>query len=701
MSGFEHLFNPRAIAVIGASPEANRPGAQTIRALQERGYAGGVYPVNPKYDQIAGLRCYAAIKDVPSPCDIAVIALPAALVPDMVAECGRHGLRFVVVFGGGFRESGPEGQAREAAMVKAAREHGVRIIGPNCLGLVNVHSRAYAAFGSLARAPYLQPGSVSAVIQSGGFGNSLVIRCATAGIGFRQVVASGSESDLSAPELIEAMVDDPGTRLILMYMEGVSDGRRLVAVAERALAAGKPIVVWKAGNSEQGVKAAASHTANMTGSYDIYRAAFRQCGIVQVHEMEEAIDCVQCLLAYLDRPAGDDVAIMGGSGGSAVVFSDAADEFGIRLSTLAPATLALLQKVLPNTASLENPVDYAAGFITDANTPRFRTAVNAVLADAAVHQLGVLFATTTGEQARNGATVLAEAVKKHNKPVFTFLSVPRETMGGGMEILEQAAIPILPSPGRVVKAMHVLAEYQRARKKTRTPIGDRPASIGKRYAPGTASEHESKEILKTFGIPVTSDRLLPAASVSAAQLADIVFPVALKIVSRDIPHKSEIGGVRLNIRDAAELSAAADEMLKSVRAAAPTAKLDGLLASPMIVDGVETIVGVVNDSVFGPVVAFGLGGIFAETLKDVTYRLAPFELETAQEMIAELRAAPILAGARGRPPADVAGLAQTLVAVSRLAWEMREALEEMDINPLLVRPAGLGVVAVDALLRFR
>ncbi len=410
---------------------------------------------------------------------------------------------------------------------------------------------------------------------------------------------------------------------------------------------------------------------------------------------------MQSLLAYRDRPAGDDVAIMGGSGGSAVVFSDAADECAINLATLSPHTLALLHEVLPNTASLENPVDYAAGFITNANTPRFRKAVDAILADPAVHQLGVLFATTTGEQALNGATVLAEAVKKHAKPVFTFLSVPRETMNGGMEILEQAGIPIFPSPGRVVKAMHVLAEYQRARKKIRAPIANAQANAAKRHAAGTANEHESKAILKACGVTVSDDRLLPAKALAAADVAGIPFPVALKIVSRDIAHKSDIGGVRLNVRDATELVAAAADMLARVREAAPSAKLDGLLVSPMITDGVETIVGVVNDSVFGPVVAFGLGGIFAETLKDVTYRLAPFDLDAAHAMIAELRAAPILAGVRGRPPADTTALAQTLVAVSKLAWESRDSLEEMDINPLLVRPAGLGAVAVDALLKFR
>ncbi|MGH8620410.1 MAG: acetate--CoA ligase family protein, partial [Burkholderiales bacterium] len=572
MGHFEFLFNPRAIAVIGASPESHRPGAQTIRALQDNGYQGSTYPVNPKYPELAGLRCYASIAEVPMPCDIAVIALPAALVPDTIAACGTHGVRFAVVLGGGFREAGKEGQAREARMLEAARQHDVRIVGPNCLGLVNVHTRAYAAFGSLARPPLLAPGAVSAIIQSGGFGNSLVIRCGMAGIGFRQVVASGSESDLTTPELVEAMVDDPDTRLILIYMEGMNDGRRFVAAAERALAAGKPIVVWKAGNTQQGVKAAASHTANMTGSYDIYRAAFRQCGVVEVHDMEEATDCVQALLAFAGRPAGNDVAIMGGSGGSAVVFSDAADAYGIQLATLAPQTHAVLKRVLPGTASLENPIDYAAGFITKANAPRFQEAVDAVLADPGVHQLGVMFATTTGEAAFNGGVILADAVKRHAKPVFAFLSVPRETTAGGLDALEQAAIPVFPSPTRVVKAMHVLSNYQRAREALRrrgAPAQHRTMAVAP--ASGTLSEHESKTLLKAAGIAVTADRLVPAVAATAATVGGISFPVALKVVSRDIPHKSEIGGVQLNIENGDQLAAAIRDMLARVGQHAPQA----------------------------------------------------------------------------------------------------------------------------------
>lgn len=703
MKNLERLFNPRGIAVIGASPDFGRPGGQTMQVLTERGYRGGIYPVNPKYEDIAGHTCYAAIANVAEPCDVAVIAVPAAQVPQMIADCGEHGVHYAVVLGGGFREGGEAGRALEAQMLENARKHGVRVIGPNCLGLVNVHARAYAAFGSVTRAPFLEPGGVSAVIQSGGFGNSLVIRCAAAGVGFRYVVASGNEADITTPELIEAFVDDPETRVILAYIEGLGDGRAFLAAARRAMAAGKPIVVWKAGNTRQGMRAAASHTANMAGSYDIYRAAFRTGGIIEVGDMEEAADFVQTLLGQ-PPAAGKNVAIMGGSGGSAVVFADAADAYGLTLARLAPQTMEVLQQNLPSVAAIDNPIDYAAGFINDRNAPRFQRAVEAVLADPGVHQLGVLFATVTGRVGGIGATALAEAAKRHRKPVFVFSSVPRDTAPEMFDLLEQARIPIIRSVNRVAKAMSALAEYEQARQRAPSTVNDpavRTAAFELPAASGALDEHESKQLLRAFGISATADRVFPPQPIAAGEARKVDFPVALKIVSRDITHKSDSGGVRLNIRTAAELAAASVEMLNAVRTAQPDAAVTGLLVSPMVSDGLETIVGVVNDPVFGPVVAFGMGGVHAETLKDVTYRLAPFDAQTGREMIAELRAAAIFAGLRGQPPRDVDAVADVLAAVSRLAWSLRDRLQEMDVNPLLVRPQGAGVVAADALVVLR
>ena len=703
MQNLELLFNPRGIAVIGASPDFGRPGGQTMQVLTERGYQGGIYPVNPKYDAIAGRPCFPSIESVPQPCDVAVIAVPAAQVPQVVAACGGHGVRYAVVLGGGFREGGEGGRALEAQMLQNARAHGMRLIGPNCLGLVNVHARAYAAFGSVTRPPYLEPGAVSAVIQSGGFGNSLVIHCAASGIGFRYVVASGNEADITTPELIDAYVDDPQTRVILAYIEGLGDGRAFLAAARRALGAGKPIVVWKAGNTKQGMRAAASHTANMVGTYDIYRAAFREVGIIEVGDMEEAADFVRTLLGQ-PPAAGKNVAVMGGTGGSAVVFCDAADAYGLTLARLAPATMKVLEENLPSVASLDNPVDYAAGFINDKTAPRFQRAVEAVLADSGIDQLGLLFATVIGRTGSIGAKALAEASQRFRKPIFVFASVPRETAPEMFEVLEQAGIPNMRSVNRLAKAMSMLADYAQARQRgtqTKAPAAVPAPSVVLPVASGVLDEHASKELLRAFNIPVTDDRWLPAEPVTPKNTEGLVFPVALKVVSRDLAHKSDIGGVRLDITDAAQLVAASAEMLKRVHQSAPQAVLSGLLVSPMIADGIETIVGVVSDPVFGPVIAFGMGGVYAETLKDLTYRLAPFGVETARVMIGELRASPIFGGLRGQPPRDVDALAVALAAVSQMAWTLRDRLSELDINPMLVRPRGAGVVAADALVVLR
>jgi len=700
MSTFERLFDPRGIAIIGASADPTRAGGQTLHALQRHGYRGGIYPINPKYPEIAGLRCYASPAAIDRPCDLAVIALPAAHVAQAVDQCGQHGIPFVIVLGGGFRETGAAGLEREQAMVAAARRHGTRIIGPNCLGLVSVEKRVYAAFGSLTREPDLQPGAVSAVIQSGGFGNSLVIRCALAGVGFRHVVASGNEADLSAPELIDAYVDDPQTRVILTYLEGLADGRAFMAAARRALAAGKPLIAWKAGNTRQGSRAAASHTANLTGSYDVFRAAFRECGVIEVHDVDEAADLALCLLAKR-LPRGRNVAVMGGSGGSAVVFSDTADAVNLSLAPPAPATMEVLRANLPSVASLENPIDYAAGFPRPEDAPKLLRAIEAVLADPNIHQLGLLFATVLGATLKLGASVLAQAAAKSDKPVLAFSVQPFEIAPEGLGILKEAGIPVLPSPARVARAMGVLADYAEALER-RTLVDEPPAPKGiapTALPPGavTLDEHESKRLIADFGVAVTRDTLIPIERIADIP-SGLSYPVAAKIVSREIAHKSDVGGVRLGLSNARDLAAAAQDILTAARRAKPEAHLAGVLASEMVSGGLEVIVGVVNDLSFGPVVALGMGGVLAETLRDVTFRVAPFGIAAARAMVGELRAAEIFAGVRGQPARDVEALAQTLARVSVMAWRLRDRISEIDINPLLVMPAGAGVVAADALV---
>lgn len=701
MKPFERLFNPRGIAIVGASGDLTRMAGQTVRALNQFGFAGGVYPVNPKYGEIDGRKCHRAVTEIEGPCDVAVVALPAEQVPGVIAQCGQHGIRYAVVLSGGFREVGGRGLELEAQMLAAAREHDVRVIGPNCIGVVNVYERMFAAFASMTRPPELKRGAVSAILQSGGFGMTMVIRCALAGIGFRYLVASGGESDVSTHEMINAYVDDPATRVILAYVEGIKDGRAFMAAAQRARAAGKPIVLWKGGRARQGALAAASHTANLTGSYDIMQTAFRQCGIVEVRAIDEAVDFIQCFLTTR-LPRGRNAAIMTNTGGCAVAFCDTADDVGISLATLAPQTTAELKISLPALSSLANPIDYTAGRPRPDDAPAFLRAFSAVLADPNVDQLGMLFGTVVGAPFELGARLLAEAAATSDKPVMVFSAVPREVSAAGWDVLEKAGIPVLPTPMRMAKVMSMLAAFAEALrhpgevaadKLATMPLPDLPAG------PVMLDEHESKQLLAGAGITATRDCVLAADFDQVP--AGIPYPVAVKILSRDIPHKSDIGGVLLNVMNAEELRRAAGKVMAAASISHPELRLNAVLVSGMVSGGVEMMVGVVNDPAFGPVVVLGMGGVLAEVLHDVTYRIAPFGLEAARQMTRELRASAMLDGVRGQPPADRTALAETLVKVSRLAWQLKDRVAEMDINPLLVRHGGEGTVALDALVVLR
>jgi acetyltransferase len=699
---FEALFNPRGVAIVGASGDLTRFGGQTVRALNRSGFAGGIYPVNPKYAHIDERPCYPSVAQIPGDCDLAVIALPAAHAARAVRECGERGIRYAVILGGGFREIGEAGARLEGEMLAAAREHNVRLVGPNCIGLVNVHARMIAAFGSMTRPPALQPGAVSAVLQSGGFGMSVVIQCAMRGIGFRYVVASGGETDITTPELIDAYVADRETRVILAYIEGVADGRALMAALRRARDAGKPVVVWKGGKTGQGARAAASHTANLTSTYDVYKAALRQCGAVEVSETEHAVDFLEAFLAGR-LPAGRNVAAVTNTGGSAVVFCDAADEALLKLDPLAGETSASLRALLPPLSSVVNPVDTTAGYPRPEHAEDFQSAFEVLLADPGIDQVCVLFGTIMGETFELQARVLCAAVKATAKPVFAFSAIPKAVSSQGWALLEEARIPVFATPARAARAMGLLADYAQALQRRTLHTPARLSALDLPSFPDgavTLDEHESKQMLERAGIAVTRDVLL-STTPDLEDMRGVVFPAAVKVVSRDIPHKTEIGGVRLDVRDASAVRDVAAGMLARARRAVPHSTLRGVLVCEMITDGIETLVGVVNDNTFGPVVAFGFGGVFAESLRDMSYRVAPFGIDEARDMIAALRGHARFEGVRGAPASDTDALAQTLVRVSELAWAWRERLAELDINPLLVRPKGSGVVAADALIVLR
>lgn len=698
MSKFKFLFEPRSVAVVGVSDEVGRPGSQAVRSLMKFGYAGKIYPVNPKYETFEGLRCYPSVADVADDVDLVVIGVPAKGVEAVLQACAKKKVGYAVILSGGFRESGAEGVEREKRILEIANGAGIRIIGPNCLGFANIHDNVYAAFGSITREPKLLPGSVSLVTQSGGFGYSIALACADAGIGFRHVIATGNETDVDTIDLIDALLEDEKTKFIVAYIEGTERGRALLDVGRRALACGKPILLWKAGVTDQGARAAASHTGSMTGSYDFYKAMFEQTGIIEIREIHEAVDFLKALAAG-KYPEQRGVAVMGVSGGSAIVFADAGEPEGVTLCELSEVTRQKLVTVVPDIGAIHNPIDLTAGYFSAANQEKLKTAVTAALEDENVGTVCINLATTGNAGSVAAAQVLGRIAETAAKPIVVFSSSPKSQVGEALEIFATAKIPVLPSPSRAAKAVAMLARYRDAR--SRAPADgsydgfaplEGPASLGN--AGASLSESASKAILERIGIRVTKDVIVPG--VDPSLFDRMTAPLVVKIVSQDIPHKTEIGGVKVGIKTREELDSAVEEVLGNARRHRPEARIDGVLVSEMIKGGFELIAGVVNDIVFGPVVVVGAGGIYAEILRDSASRLAPFDEDTARQMVDQLKCRPILDGARGSAPLDVDAVCKALAQLSRFAWQYREQISEIDINPLFVLQDG--IVAADALV---
>jgi acyl-CoA synthetase (NDP forming) len=692
----ERLFHPRAIAVIGASADLTRISGQPVKALKNAGFPGPIYLVNPRYRELHGLSCYPDAASIGKPCDLAIVAVPAAGVAQAIRDCGKANIPFAVVLTAGFRETGAEGRRLEEELKAAIAESGVRVIGPNCQGVLSLEARVWAAFGSVSDETDFRPGSVSCAFQSGGFGYAIVNLAEAQGVGFRYCVSSGNEVDVAMPELLSAFLDDPGTSLAFAYLEGTPDARPLLDVGRKSLETGKPVLIWKAGTTDAGVKAAASHTANMTGSYDLYRAALRQAGIIEVDDVEPIVDIAR-LFAQGRLPKGNAVGVLSISGGSGVVFADAAVKSGLTLPPFAPQTLARLRELIPAFGSPQNPADITAAVFN--NKALFADTLAVVLDDPGLDQLAILLASISGPRAAESAAVIAAAAAKTDKPVHVAWSGRHGKSEAALKALGDAGVPFVTTPVRLARAAAALARFADDRRRLlprKAPAAVAPQELALPAGAVTLNEAEGKALLRAFGVPAVAEVFVAASEDVAAAASALRAPFAVKVVSRDIAHKTEAGGVRLGVaRDG--LAEAARAVVENARRAVPDSRIDGVLVSEMA-EGVETLIGVINDESFGPVVALGLGGVLTEVLKDVSYRVAPFDLETAREMIAELRGAALLDGYRGRPPADKEALARALVAVSQMAAALSPRLKELDINPVFVRPAGRGIAAADALV---
>jgi acetate---CoA ligase (ADP-forming) len=698
-SNLSRFLAPRGVAVVGVSNDPSRIGGQALKLLTDFGYAGGIYPVNPKYREVKGLTCYPDVAAVPQPCDVALIALSAQHVTTAIEQCGKAGIPYALVLAGGFGEVGAEGATLQAQLAAAANRAGVRMVGPNCLGLMNLKDHARIGFGGTMQLKTLKPGPLAMVTQSGGFGFGVVAMACHFGLGFNYVVSTGNEADLTALDWMADLIERPDVEIVVAFIEGIKDGQQLVRIGRRAIEVGKPILVWKVGNTDIGRQAATSHTARMTAGYELFRAAFREGGFIEIRDVDDLIDIAKAFRIG-KLPAGNRVAVLTLSGGAGVLLADRCIENGLQLPSLTAETAARLREILVSFASAGNPIDATAHGYND-NFASYARAIREVLADPNIDQ--VVARVPRGSSARPWSEGLVDALRDTRKPLILNWPTAPDDNGDVREYLEQNNVPCILAPGRSVRALAALTEFaQKRRDFERRAARSTPRTV-KRQAlelpagGGTFGEYGAKAALRRYGIPTVEGKLYSPSEIEALTALPLAFPLAVKVESPDIPHKTEAGVVRLDVPDLGALKWAAREIVAAAKQYRPEARIEGVLIQEMA-SGLEVIVGAVNDPYFGPTVAFGLGGILTELMHDVTHRFAPFDAETALEMIEEIKGAALLKGYRGKPALDVAALADALARVSLVIADHADRIAEIDINPLFVREAGKGVVAADALM---
>ena len=684
---FSRLFGARSIAVIGASADEKTPSGQPLMHLRNLGYPGEVYPVNPRYEVIGAWRCYPSVSALPAVPDVALVAVAAERAPAVLEECGRKGIRFVIMITSGFAEMGEAGVAAQARLLETARQHGISMIGPNCQGMINAADGFSLGFG----APYglrYNKGGISMTSQSGAWGNAVMILANQEGLGFRHYVSTGNEAQTTSLDVVDWYLDDP---------------HRLVGIGRKALELGKPYLLWKVGTSEAGARAAASHTANLGGEMALYRAAFEQSGIIEVTDVDDLADRAHALLTGR-RPGGNRVAVISMSGGAGVLMADHCAAAGLELPTLSPDTLERLRAILPAFAGLNNPIDVTGN--VSAREGSFVEALELILADPLVDMLGICLASISGPAGNQIAIDVARVCAATTKPVLVAWCADVERTREGYEALAAVGTPRYDTPVRCARGMDALWHFERARR-DHERISAEPVLRLERPAQRQAmaglqadlTEYQAKQVLADYGIPVTREALATTAEQAVDLAGQIGYPVVMKIVSPMIPHKTEAGGVKVGVRDAQAVRDAFAEIVANAGRHSPGAPIDGVLVQAMVSGGTEVILGVTQDPLFGPAILFGLGGIFAEVMKDVCFRIAPITRSEAMAMIRSIKAFPILDGARGRPKADLEALADALVRLAALAVDLQDSIAEIDINPLIVLPAGQGVVAVDALFK--
>lgn len=687
------LLDPRAVAVVGAAREPGKVGNVILANLLDGGFAGDVYPVNPRADEVLGLKAYASLADLPGPVDLAVIALPAPAVPDIITECGTAGIGAAIVISAGFTESGPEGASLQREVATRARDGGVRLLGPNCLGLISTHHRLNAAFAGA-----IPPrGGIAFVTQSGALGTAIVDSAGGSGSGLSYLVSLGNRSDIAEPDLLAAFEADEETRVIALYLESIADGPSFLSAAASTVRA-KPVIALKSGASDSGARAVSSHTGSLAGSDVAYEAAFTWAGIIRARTTEELFDFASAFsLQPVPRARG--VAILTNAGGPAVLATDAVEAEGLSAASLDTETLDSLRDALPAAAAIYNPVDV----LGDADPQRFRTALEALYADEEVGSVIVILTPQAMTDTLKTAQAVIETASASGGTTTLCCFMGGPAVSEARALLAEGSIPGYPTPERAVRALSALYSYSATRP---SPPGQHKDSGHARDAVRDTirsaldsdttflTAQDGADIVSSYGIRTPPGALAADREMALSIAEHVGYPVALKIVSPEILHKSDVGGIRIGIETPDELARAYDDVLGRARSYLPDAPIDGVHIQRMAPAGREVIIGVDRDPVFGPLLMFGLGGIYVEVLRDVTFRLCPVDREAAGRMISDIRSFGLLRGVRGQPPADLAAVADALVSVSALVLDHPE-IEELDINPLIVADAGEGVWAAD------
>ncbi|MBT0962288.1 acetate--CoA ligase family protein [Denitromonas iodatirespirans] len=700
-SPLHDILAPEAIAIVGASSDSTKRGYKAMVGLIKDGYEGAIYPINPKADMILGVKAYPSLEAISGKIDLALICTPASSLPGIIAECGKKGVKGAVVLASGFKEIGGEGVKLEEAMMAASREHNVRIIGPNTSGMFNLHKKV-----NLLALANVKPGHVGFISQSGNMLLSLVLEAEhNRHVGFSTYVGPGNQADIGFNDYLRYLGEDDQTHVATLYVEGFRDGERFLQVA-RDVTAVKPVVVYKSGSTELGAKAASSHTGALAGSYAMTVDLLRQVGVSVVHQSDEVLPVAEGL-AQLQKAPGKRVAVVSDGGGQATISSDRLSEAGLELATLSDTTQQRLRDVLFPQASVINPVDVAGS--TDANPALLATCMEIVADDPNVDQIflvgmfggySIRFAEQLLGDEMRGAEAMIELAHRVDKPLVIY-SLYAPIKPPALRRLHEAGLPVYSSIEHAVQVLAALGERGLYLKNAAdqvpieavVPHANQLAVFEKARAEGRdLFEVEAKALLRSHGIAVAEEILVTDAS----ELADVAAhfgdqALVMKVVSKDILHKSDAGGVKLFLKGEQALRDAHDQIMRSCKAYLPTAEIKGVLVTPMAKKGTEVIIGVSRDPIFGPVLMFGLGGIFVEILEDVAFRAVPLSRHAAESMVEQIKARKILEGARGEAAVDKAALVDLLLKVSSIVSAYPH-LAELDLNPVLAYEDGYAIV---------